>query len=95
MLIDSFAKLAEVEAAGITLKQLMAYVGPQDKPKNRKLYDLLHQKGMMCMVAAAPIYDKLEGADERRSAYRQIFRNSVDIIESDLPVEVSKALNGL
>ncbi len=93
--IDSPEKLAEVERAGIPLKQVMAYVGPQDKPENKPLYNLLHQKGIMCMVAAAPVYDKLQSAEERESAYQQIIRSGVDIIESDLPIEVSKALKGL
>jgi glycerophosphoryl diester phosphodiesterase len=93
--IDSPEKLAEVEKAGIPLKQVMAYVGPQDKPENKAFYDLLHQKGIMCMVAAAPVYDKLQNAEERKSAYQRIIRNGVDIIESDLPIEVAKALQGL
>lgn len=95
ILIDSSEKLAEVERAGVPLKQVMAYVGPQDKPENKPLYDLLHQKGMMCMVAAAPVYDKLQNAEERKSAYQQIIRSGVDIIESDLPIEVSRVLKGL
>ncbi|EOR94315.1 Glycerophosphoryl diester phosphodiesterase [Arcticibacter svalbardensis MN12-7] len=94
MLINSAAKLAEIEEGGIPLKQVMAYVGSQDKPENRGLYDLLHKKGIMCMVAAAPIYDKLKLADERSLAYQQIIRNGVDILESDRPIEVSKALQG-
>jgi glycerophosphoryl diester phosphodiesterase len=73
----------------------MAYVGPQDNPENKPLYDLLHEKGIMCMVAAAPVYDKLPTAEERKSAYQRIIQNGVDIIESDLPIEVSRALKGL
>lgn len=93
--IDSPGKLAEVEAAGIQPKQVMAYVGPQDKPENKGLYDLLHQKGIMCMVAAAPVYDRLPTAKERKTAYRRIIQSGVDIIESDLPIEVSRALKRL
>lgn len=93
--IDSQAKLDEVEKAGIPLKQVMAYVGSSDKPGNRALYDVLHKKGIMCMVAAAPVYDKLSSKGERKSAYQQIIKNGVDIIESDLPIEVSEALKSL
>jgi glycerophosphoryl diester phosphodiesterase len=95
MFINSTAKLAEVQNAGIPLKQIMAYVGSEDKPENNSLYELLHQKGVMCMVAAAPIYDKLERADDRKTAYQQLVNNGVDIIESDLPIEVSAALKDL
>ena len=92
MFIDAAAKLAEVEKSGIPFKQVMAYVGPEDKPANKDLYNLLHQKGIMCMIAAAPIYDKLEPEEKRRLAYQRIFENGVDIIESDRPIELSKAL---
>jgi glycerophosphoryl diester phosphodiesterase len=95
MFIDRPEKLDEIEAAGIPLRQVMAYVGPQDNPENKPLYDLLHEKGIMCMVAAAPVYDKLPTAEERKSAYQRIIQNGVDIIESDLPIEVSRALKGL
>ncbi len=93
--IDSPEKLDEVEKAGIPLKQVMAYVGSADKPGNSALYDVLHKKGIMCMVAAAPVYDKLSSKEERKSAYQQIIKNGVDIIESDLPIEVSAALKDL
>lgn len=90
--IDNVTTVSELESAGIPLNQVMAYVGPVDKPENQQLYGLLHQKGMMCMVAAAPVYDKLPNPEARKRAYRGIVNNKVDIIESDLPIEVAAAL---
>jgi glycerophosphoryl diester phosphodiesterase len=93
--IDSPEKLKEVENAGIPLRQVMAYVGSRDKPEKKPLYTLLHQKGMMCMVAAAPEYDRLQSAAERTAAYQRIIQSGVDIIESDRPIAVAKAVKGL
>jgi glycerophosphoryl diester phosphodiesterase len=95
MFINSSAKLSEVENAGIPLHQVLAYIGSEDKPENKELYESLHQKGIMCMIAAAPKYDKLERLEERKFAYQQIIKNGVDIIESDLPIEVAEAIKDL
>jgi glycerophosphoryl diester phosphodiesterase len=72
----------------------MAYVGPEMKSDNKELYDLLHERGVMCMISAAPIYDKLDAA-ERPTAYREILKSGVDIIESDRPIEVAEAIRPL
>lgn len=81
----------EYEEAGIPWKQVMAYVGPEMKPENRALYDLLHERNVMFMISGAPIYDKLP-ADERAAIYREIIHSGVDIIESDRPIEVANAI---
>lgn len=69
-----------------------AYVGSLSKPENKNLYDLLHDRGVKVMVSAAPSYDKLEDAEERRSAYLKTIEEGADVIESDLPIEVGAAL---
>ncbi len=84
--------LKEYEVAGVPWKNMIAYIGSENKPENRKMIDLLHARGVMCMVSAAPIYDKLSSVEERAQAYRSIFAGGVDILESDYPVEVAAAI---
>jgi len=71
---------------------MIAYVGPLDKPENDEIYSLLNEKGVMCMVSAAPTYDKVASEELRKTRYRQIIENGADILESDRPIEVSRAL---
>jgi len=85
----------DYEKAGIPFSQLIAYIGPQVKPENRELYDLLHKKGAMCMISAASSYDKLKSADERKAAYIDIARDGASIIESDYPIETAEAIKEL
>lgn len=85
--------LKEYEAAGIPWSNMIAYIGPENKPENKKMYDLLHLRGVMCMISAAPIYDKLTDPAARAKAYRQTFIEGADILESDLPVEVGAAIH--
>jgi glycerophosphoryl diester phosphodiesterase len=73
----------------------MAYVGPMNKVENKELYDLLHSRGVMCMISAVPSYDKLPDPTARQKAYLEIVQAGADVIESDLPIEVAKAITPL
>ena len=84
-------ELAAYEQAGIPADNMIAYIGPTVKPENQQLYQLLHAKGIMCMISAASSYDKLPIANERATAYRAIVQDGADILESDRPVEVAEA----
>jgi len=80
------------EAAGIPWKNMIAYIGPKFTPENKELLKLLHSKGVMCMISAAPTTDKLADKNERAGGYRAIFSEGADILESDLPIEVAAAI---
>jgi len=91
--VQSEKELKEYEAAGVPWQNvLIAYVGPLSKEENKGLYALLHQRGVMVMVSAAPVYDKENSPEQRAAAYRQILTDGADIIESDRPVEVAAAI---
>jgi len=98
IMFEAFVKtkeaLLEYEKAGIPWNQIMAYVGPEMKTVNKPLYDMLHERGVMCMISAAPVYDKLDSA-RRIGAYQDIIRSGVDIIESDRPIEVARSISAL
>jgi len=87
--------LQEYEAAGIPWKSMIAYIGPTNKPENKELFDMLHARGVMCMISAAPTYDKLADTGERAKNYRETFEQGADILESDLPIEVASAIKTL
>jgi glycerophosphoryl diester phosphodiesterase len=83
------------EAAGIPWKNMIAYIGPTNKPENKILFDLLHARGVMCMISSSPTYDKLKSKEERAKNYRETFQQGADILESDLPIEAAEAIHGL
>lgn len=82
----------EYEAAGVPWSNMIAYIGSKSTPENQELLNLLHAKGVMCMISAAPSYDKLTDASSRAEHYRMVFEQGADILESDLPIEVAKAI---
>ena len=87
--------LKEYEAAGVPWSNMIAYIGSENKPANKTMYDLLHARGVRCMISAAPVYDKLPSLQERAKAYQAIITNGADILESDYPVEVAAALRAV
>lgn len=88
-------ELEGYEKAGIPWKNIMAYIGPDNSPEARKMIELLHARGVKCMISAAPTYDKLADSAARAEAYWQIIRQGTDVIESDLPIEAAKAIRSL
>lgn len=96
LMMSAFVKteqaLKEYEVAGVPWKNMIAYIGSENKPANKTMFDLLHTRGVMCMISAAPVYDKLPSAQERAASYRDIFVQGADILESDYPVEVAAAI---
>lgn len=82
----------EYDHSGVPWSNMIAYIGSENKHENQTMFNLLHQKGVRCMISAAPKYDKLETMEQRAAAYRETFAKGADILESDLPVEVAAAI---
>ena len=82
----------DIAISGVPWENMIAYVGQTINDANRHIVEQLRAKGVRCMVSYASSLDRLRTAEERESAYRQAIRISPDIIESDYPVEVWKAL---
>ncbi|SEA45473.1 glycerophosphoryl diester phosphodiesterase [Porphyromonadaceae bacterium KH3R12] len=85
-------EFADIAISGVPWESMIAYVGQTINDSNRHIVEQLRAKGVRCMVSYASSLDRLRTAEERESAYRQAIRISPDIIESDYPVEVWKAL---
>lgn len=98
-MFEAFVKTKEAvqdyEDNGIPWSHIMAYVGPKITPEVREVIDMLHERGVMCMISTAPSDDKLSTPESRAEAYRMIIRQGVDIIESDRPIEVAEAISSL
>lgn len=90
--IKTVEQFEEYREAGIPFNRMIAYIGPDIKPENQQLYQLLNAEGVMCMISSAPTYDKLPNEAERAEAYRAIIADGASILESDFPIEVGKAL---
>ncbi|RPE09955.1 glycerophosphodiester phosphodiesterase [Chitinophaga lutea] len=99
IVFEAFVKtqkaLEEYEAEKIPWSHIMAYVGPDNKPELKPLYENLNKRGVMCMISTAPTYDKLPDAAERTKAYRSIIEKGASLIEADRSIEAAEAIKPL
>lgn len=82
----------DMEISGVPWSHIIAYVGYTIDEKNAAICEKLHKKGVRCMISVAPTHDRLSAAAERAGKYKEEIEKSPDIIESDIPTEVWKAL---
>jgi glycerophosphoryl diester phosphodiesterase len=88
-------ELDQYEKSGVPWSNMMAYIGSNHKDENQELLHLLHRRGIMCMISTAPRYDKLDLKDDRYNVYREILKSGVNVIESDLPIEVAASVKSM
>ena len=92
MHIKTEKDLEAFKASGLPYDRMIVYIGPEIKPSNQAMYTFFKEKGVLCMISTAPTYDKLATVEERAEKYRAVFADGATVLESDLPIEVSKAL---
>jgi glycerophosphoryl diester phosphodiesterase len=90
--VRSDSALRVYDGTGIPWRNCIAYIGPEFTPANEKLLQQLHQRGVSCMLSAAPIYDKLRDRTDRWKAWQKVFQDGADILETDYPVELAQAV---
>lgn len=78
--------------SGVPWENMIAYVSYSIDENNKAIVDMLHAKGVRCMISVAPTHDRLETAQERNLKYKEEINKKPDIIESDIPTEIWKAL---
>lgn len=90
--IKSKEQMQEYEDAGIPWGNITAYLS---QPKNKELYDALHEKGVMCIIYTAPVFEKVKDPNLRKAIYREIIKSGTDILLSDKVVEAANAIKAL
>lgn len=92
MHIKNKEALEKFKQSGLPYNRMIVYIGSEIKDSNKDMYSFLNQKGVMCMISAAPTYDKLKSKEERADKYRAVYAEGASILESDLPMEVAEAI---
>jgi glycerophosphoryl diester phosphodiesterase len=93
---ESFRRFDET---GIPWGNIIAFTG-HTQPKDEGLLEMIHAKGTCCVAGTSRNLDK-ELAGDRESgnagveqSYRELLERGVDLIETDIPVEVGKLVYG-
>lgn len=95
--INSPEKIQEFEKFGVPWENVVVFVG-HEEPENPELFDLIHQKGALCIQGTSRNLDRkyinrdVSDIEDLRDDYNQLFQRGVDIIETDIPVPLSNIL---
>ena len=75
----------DYQNSGIPWKNMFAYVS---QPKEKQFYDLLHSKGVACMVYTATVIEK-QALEKRLKDYESVVKGGADLLLSDRVREVA------
>lgn len=90
-------KAEEFDRTGVPWENVVVFTGHQ-VPENKSVFDLVHQKGALCIVGTSRNLDleflqgNVSDIDELKSDYNGLIRMGVDLLETDIPVEVCKVV---
>lgn len=85
------ARVLELDKSGVPWKNILAYVG-FSKPDNKELFDMIHQRGAMCLFKAGRIADK-EFVKGKTDVYDILVQNGIDVVEPNLPKEAYHSIS--
>lgn len=91
--VPDLKKLHEFDKTGVPWANTVAFIGHAKAP-DKNLYNLLHQKGVLCIIGSSRIYDKAF-TQGNTGVYQEIIIAGADIIEADLAIEAGQELKKL
>ena len=95
--ISSPKQVSEFDQTGVPWENVVAFVGHK-KPDDPKVFQMIHQKGALCILGTSRNLDRefIEGKviriEELGNSYNALYREGADILETDIPVPVSKVV---
>lgn len=86
-------RVLAIDKSGVPWKNILAYV-PFNKPNNKELFDMIHQRGAMCLYKAGRAADK-EFTKGKTDVYDELVKNGVDVVETNFPVAAYSSISKL
>ncbi len=97
VMVGDEARVKSYRSSGVPWHRIVAFVG-HEPPENQALLQQLHAEGVCCMAGTSRNLDRElrehanANLDELRSRYRDRLAFGIDLVETDLPVQVGKLL---
>jgi len=97
--IKNRTELEKFERTGVPWRNVVVFVG-HSPPKDPGLCKLIHAKGALCMAGTSRNLDrqviekKVSSISALDKQYRALMAQGVDLIETDIPVELGQLLFG-
>jgi glycerophosphoryl diester phosphodiesterase len=97
VMIPNRAALDKFDQAGVPWRNVVAFV-THTQAAEPNVYELLHRKGVLCIVGSSRTLDRDFGAGKipdrqtLTAKYQALIQSGADIIEADLGIEAGQAL---
>ena len=91
-------KFAEFEKTGVPWENVVVFVGHK-MPTNVAVIKMIHDKGARCIMGTSRnidrefIEEKVANIEQLKDGYDAILKQGIDIMETDIPVPVSKVFS--
>ncbi len=95
--IKNHAEIEQFSQTGIPWDNVVVFIGHQ-KPEDMSFIHELHKRGVLCIMGTSRNLDrdyiegKVEGIESLKSGYHLFYDEGVDILETDIPVPVSRII---
>jgi glycerophosphoryl diester phosphodiesterase len=95
--INSVEKVKEFDKTGVPWNNVVAFVG-HSKPTDLELMKMIHQRGTRCIMGTSRNLDlkysrgEVSSIIDLKEEYNALLEMGIDIIETDIPVPLSKIL---
>lgn len=96
IMVPNLERVAAIDESGVPWRNLIAFVGHQP-PTDQALVQAIHDRGAMCMAGTSRNLDRVLSAESSsvkapHDEYRELLKFGIDVIETDLPVQVHAVL---
>lgn len=95
IMVPDLKRVSEIDKSGLPWRNLIAFVGHQP-PRDPDLIKAIHQRGAMCMAGTSRHLDRElanhTSGDKSIKGYQNLLDFGIDVLETDLPIQVHKLL---
>ena len=95
IMVPDLKRVSAIDKSGVPWRNLIAFVGHQP-PRDSDLIKAIHQRGAMCMAGTSRHLDRElanhDSSDKSMKGYQNLLDFGIDVLETDLPIQVHKLL---
>lgn len=98
VMIPNPEKVLEFDKTGVPWKNVVAFVGHQ-LPEDPEVFRMIHERGALCIAGSSRNVDlkylrgQADDINSLKNEYLSFFTKGVDIIETDIPVQLGPMVN--
>jgi glycerophosphoryl diester phosphodiesterase len=100
VMLPDAVQLKKLDETGVPWTNMVGFVS-HNLVEDKEIFDLIHEKGAMCIVGSSRNHDisykkgEIESFEELAGKYRKMVTDGADIIEADLAIEAGLSIRDI